>query len=137
MLYEAIYQPDEAHPIPRNIIELPEIRVYIDNFGQKKDDYCLVADLNGEIIGTVWIRILTSDIKGFGNIDDETPEFAISLYKEYRNQRIGTRLMKVMIEYLRENEYKQASLNVKKTITPLNYTKTWDLKSSEKITKII
>lgn len=114
MLYEAIYQPDETNPIPRNIIELPEIRVYIDNFGQKKDDYCLVADLNGEILGAVWIRILAGDIKGFGYIDNETPEFAISLYKKYRNQGIGTKLMTVMIEYLRENGYKQTSLNVKK-----------------------
>jgi ribosomal protein S18 acetylase RimI-like enzyme len=114
MLYQAIYQPDEANPIPRNIVELPEIRVYIDNFGQKKDDYCLVADSNGKIVGAVWIRILAGDIKGFGNIDDETPEFAISLYKEYRNQGIGTQLMTAMIQQLRESGYKQTSLNVKK-----------------------
>jgi hypothetical protein len=38
MLYEAIYQPDETNSIPREVVELPEIRVYIDNFGEKKDD---------------------------------------------------------------------------------------------------
>lgn len=53
MLYEAIYQPDEANLIPRDILKLPEIRLYIDNFGDKKDDYCLVADMNGKIIGAV------------------------------------------------------------------------------------
>lgn len=114
MLYEAIYQPDEANLIPRDVLKLPEIRVYIDNFGNKKDDYCLVADLNGKIVGAVWTRILSGDIKGFGYIDDETPEFAISLYKEYRNCGIGMRLMTAMIEYLQSNGYKQTSLNVKK-----------------------
>lgn len=114
MLYEAIYQPDETNLISREVLKLPEIRVYIDNFGEKKDDCCLVADLNGNIIGAVWTRILSGDIKGFGNIDKETPEFAISLYKEYRNRGIGTRLMTAMIEHLRKSGYKQTSLNVKK-----------------------
>ncbi len=114
MLYEAIYQPDETNPIPREILKLPEIRVYIDKFGDRKDDYCLVADLNGKIIGAVWTRILSGDIKGYGNIDNETPEFAISLYKEHRDKGIGTRLMTEMIEHLRDSGYKQTSLNVKK-----------------------
>lgn len=114
MLYEAIYQPDETDPIPRDVLQLPEIRVYIDKFGQEKDDHCLVADVDGKIVGAVWIRILAGTLKGFGNIDNETPEFAISLIKEYRGQGIGTRLMTQMIDHLREKGYKQASLNVKK-----------------------
>ncbi len=114
MLYEAIYQPDEKNLIPKEVITLPEIRVYIDNFGKSKDDYCLVADLNGEIVGAVWTRILSGNIKGFGYIDNDTPEFAVSLYKEYRNQGIGTRLMTAMIDHLRKSAYKQTSLNVKK-----------------------
>lgn len=114
MLYEAIFQPDETNLIPREVIKLPEIQVYIKDFGLKEDDYCLVADFGGTIVGAVWVRILSGDIKGFGSIDDKTPEFAISLYKEYRNQGIGTRLMSMMIEYLRNGGYKQTSLNVKK-----------------------
>lgn len=45
---------------------------------------------------------------------DETPEFAISLFKGYRNQGIGSLLMSAIIEHLRERGYKQTSLNVKK-----------------------
>ena len=114
LLYEAIYQPNEACLIPREVVKLPEISVYIDDFGDKKDDHCLVADLDGSIIGAVWTRILAGDIKGFGNIDNETPEFAISLYKEYRNRGIGTALMCAMVKHLQNSGYKQASLNVKK-----------------------
>lgn len=114
MLYEAIYQPDENNLIPRDVIKLPEVHAYINNFGNKKDDYCLVADFDGKIVGAVWVRILSDDIKGYGNIDNETPEFAISLYKQYRNHGIGTKLMNAMIEYLRNKGYEQTSLNVKK-----------------------
>jgi len=114
MLYEAIYQPVGSELLPREVIKVPEISVYIDDFLKKKDDYCLVAEVEGIIIGAVWVRILAGEIKGYGNIDDRTPEFAISLIKEYRNQGIGTALMKKMIEYLKENRYKQASLSVAK-----------------------
>jgi len=114
MLYEAIYQPVGSELLPREVIKVPEISVYIDNFLKNKDDYCLVAEVEGIIIGAVWVRILAGEIKGYGNIDDRTPEFAISLIKEYRNQGIGTALMKKMIEYLKENRYKQTSLSVAK-----------------------
>lgn len=113
MLYEAIFQPEGQEPLPRDIIEKPEISVYIDDFG-KQGDYCLVADLDGKIIGAVWVRILAGEMKGYGNIDDKTPEFAVSLYKEYRNRGIGTALMKKMIEHLKESGYAQASLSVDK-----------------------
>lgn len=100
MLYESIYQPDKNNPIPRDIIKIPRIYAYIDDFGKLKDDYCFVADINGQIIGAVWVRIIAGKIKGYGNIDQETPEFAISLFEEYRNQGIGTMLMNKMVDYL-------------------------------------
>jgi len=80
----------------------------------KKDDYCLVAECKGKIIGAVWVRILSGDKKGYGYVDDETPEFAISLFKEYRNLGIGTLLMQQMIEHLKKQEYTQTSLSVQK-----------------------
>ena len=114
LLYEAIYQPDKQNLIPRSVLKIPEVYAYIKDFGKSKDDYCLVAESYEKIIGAVWVRILSGEIKGYGNIDNETPEFAISLFKEYRNQGLGTRLMSKMIEYLREKGYMQTSLSVQK-----------------------
>lgn len=113
MLYEAIFQEDESNPLPKDIIKRPELSVYIDNFG-KKGDFCYVAEANGRIAGAVWVRILAGEIKGYGNLDDKTPEFAISLFREYRNQGIGTALMREMIDRLKSEGYKQASLSVAK-----------------------
>lgn len=112
-LYEAIFQRDEANPISRSVIEQPEIKVFIDGYG-KKDDNCLVAIVDNKIIGAVWTRILSGAVKGFGNIDESTPEFAISLYKQYRGKGIGTRLMLDMLALLKEKGYAQTSLAVQK-----------------------
>jgi len=50
----------------------------------------------------------------FGHIDDETPSFAISLYKEYRGLGIGTKMMEKMLSLLKDKGYKRASLAVQK-----------------------
>jgi ribosomal protein S18 acetylase RimI-like enzyme len=110
-LYEAIFQPDEANLVPKSILQKPELRVYIDDFGKKKDDFCFCAEVDQRVIGLVWVR----NIKGFGSIDEVTPEFAISLYKEYRGYGIGTELMNKMLDYLKQAGYSKASLAVQKT----------------------
>lgn len=50
----------------------------------------------------------------YGHVDDDTPSFAISLYKEYRGCGIGTALMRAMLVILKANGYKRASLAVQK-----------------------
>ena len=50
----------------------------------------------------------------YGHIDDETPSLAISLYKEYRGQGIGTNMMKEMLSLLKTHGYKRVSLSVQK-----------------------
>lgn len=112
-LYEAIFQPDDRNRLPREVIKQPEISVYIDHWGSK-DDLCLVAEVAGRVIGAVWTRILAGTIKGYGNIDQETPEFAISLYQQYRGQGIGKALIQNMILMLKEKGYQQTSLSVAK-----------------------
>lgn len=109
-LYEAIFIPQGVEPPARDIIEQPELRVYTDNFGTRKGDNCLVADLNGKVVGAVWTRIMND----YGHVDDDTPSFAISLYEEYRGRGIGSQLMVKMLELLKRQGYGKASLAVQK-----------------------
>jgi ribosomal protein S18 acetylase RimI-like enzyme len=108
-LYHAIHQPPGTEPLPREVIEKPEIAIYIDNFGGK-DDCALVAKHDGKIVGVACTRI----IPAFGHIDNETPELAISVLPEYRNNGIGTKLLKKLFGVLAEKGYKQTSLSVQK-----------------------
>ena len=109
-LYEAIFIPDGMQKPPRDIIQNDDLQVYIKDFGNRKDDNCLVAEAEGKIIGACWTRIMND----YGHIDDETPSFAISLYEDYRGQGIGTELMENMLNLLKKKGYKKASLAVQK-----------------------
>jgi len=109
-LYEAIFIPAGVEPPPRKIIKQPELKIYYEVFGTGRADHCIVADDNGKVVGAAWTRIMND----YGHVDDETPSFAISLFKEYRGQGIGTRLMLMMLDLLKEKGYKRASLAVQK-----------------------
>lgn len=109
-LYEAIFIPDGIEPPPRNIIDSPELQLYVDCFGALEGDFALVAEIEEKVVGDVWVRI----INDYGHIDDKTPSLAISLYKEYRGQGIGTSMMREMLSLLKAHGYKRASLSVQK-----------------------
>ena len=109
-LYEAIFVPKGTAPPERSIIDKPELRVYIDDFGSRDGDHCLVADFGGKVVGVVWVRIMDD----YGHIDDNTPSFAVSVLDNYRRQGIGSQLMVRMLELLKWQGYEQASLAVQK-----------------------
>ena len=109
-LYEAIFIPEGVAAPPRSIIEQEDLQVYVKDFGGRPDDHCLVAEREGKIVGAVWVRVMDD----YGHVDDRTPSLAISLYKEYRNQGIGTDLLGRMLELLRRKGYRRVSLSVQK-----------------------
>lgn len=109
-LYEAIFIPEGVDPPDRSIIDRPELRLYYQDFGKGKADHCIVADEDGKVIGAVWTRIMND----YGHVDDSTPSFAISLYKEFRGRGVGTKLMYEMLKLLRSHGYEKASLAVQK-----------------------
>lgn len=109
-LYEAIFIPEGIEPPPKSIIAAPELQVYVERFGESKDDRGLVAEVEGKIVGAVWTRIMND----YGHVDAETPSLAISLYKEYRSLGIGTAMMKEILALLQACGYRQVSLSVQK-----------------------
>ncbi len=109
-LYEAIFIPDGVKAPPREIINQPDLQVYVEDFGKRDDDICFVAQVGEKIVGAVWVR----DMNDYGHIAQGIPSFAISLYKEYRNFGIGTALMERMLKELRARGYEKASLAVQK-----------------------
>ncbi len=109
-LYEAIFIPEGVEPPAKVIVEQPELKLYYEDFGTGRADLCIVAEDDGRVIGAAWTRIMND----YGHLDDDTPSFAISLYKEYRGKGIGTELMRKMLELLRKDGYGKASLAVQK-----------------------
>ena len=109
-LYHAIYLPEGVEPPPRSVVDLPELQVYLADFGIRPGDHCLVAEAGEKVVGASWCRI----IEDYGHIDNNTPSLAISLLPEYRGRGIGTQLLTALLRLLRENGYRQVSLSVQK-----------------------
>lgn len=109
-LYHAIYQKEGDSPLHYSITTKPELKMFFENFG-KEHDHCLVAEVDSRIIGAVWVLILA---QGFGHVDAETPELAVSLKPEYRGKGIGTQLMQSMLQLLKQKGYRKVSLSVQK-----------------------
>ena len=108
-LCHAVFQPPGEPPIPREVIFEPNVFAYIKDFGGKND--CgVVAEMSGQIIGAAWTRI----IPGYGHIDANTPELAISVLPEYRGQGAGALLMTRLFELLRHRGYRRTSLAVQR-----------------------
>lgn len=109
-LYEAIFIPEGIEAPDRSIINQPELSLYYEDYGSGSADHCLVAEIDGRVVGAVWTRIMND----YGHLDDDTPSFAISLYKEHRGKGIGTEMMRKMLKLLKSQGWKRASLAVQK-----------------------
>jgi GNAT superfamily N-acetyltransferase len=111
MLYQAIFIPQGQPPLPRPIVEKPELRKYYEDFG-KPGDFCLVAEKHQQLMGAIWIRLFDAQNKSYGFVDAETPEVSMAVLPEYRNQGIGSRIMAILLERLKNGPYPQLSLSV-------------------------
>lgn len=109
-LYEAIFVPKGTEKPPKDIINQPELQVYVKDFGQLRGDYAMVAEDNGKIVGVCWARIMND----YGHLDDQTPSLAISLYQNYRGRGLGTKLTIALLKLLKAKGYQRVSLSVQK-----------------------
>lgn len=107
-LYQAIYLPAGTEPPPRSVVDLPELRVYTENFGTRPGDFCLVAEVDSQVVGVAWSRIM----EDYGHIDNDTPSLALSLLPDCRGQGIGTRLLNCLLALLQNQGYQRVSLSV-------------------------
>ena len=109
-LYQAIFIPQGLEPLPRSILKEPDLEMYIKDFGQQPDDWALAAEVDGLLVGVVWVRIM----KDYGYFDDQTPSLSISFLPDFRGQGLGQQLMTAMLDLLKEKGYPSVSLSVSK-----------------------
>lgn len=109
-LYEAIYIPDGTAATPKSVITCPELQVYIADFGNSKHDKALIVEVDGNIVGAIWARIMND----YGHIDENTPSLAMSVLKAYRGMGIGTLLLTQMLLAEKAAGYAKISLSVQK-----------------------
>ena len=114
MLYLSVFVPPGAAPYDRSIVQLPEISKYIDGWGTKKDDFGIIACISDVPAGAVWARLFGESGKGFGFVDDKTPELVIAIMEGFRNKGLGKMLMEQFFLMAIERGYRKVSLSVDK-----------------------
>jgi ribosomal protein S18 acetylase RimI-like enzyme len=89
----------------------PLLDRYVQDWG-KSGDFGLVAIDNTQAIGAAWLRLFSSDNRGFGYVDEGIPELALAVSPADRGKGIGTKLLMQTIELAR-NLYPAMSLSVR------------------------
>lgn len=98
MLYQALYVPEGQPVLPHEVIYLPELARYVQGWGQPGDCGFIASDATtGQPVGALWLRLLKNENKGYGYVDDDTPELSIAVLPRYRGQGIGTELLSCLV----------------------------------------
>jgi ribosomal protein S18 acetylase RimI-like enzyme len=74
----------------------PDLLRYVKDWGRSGDIGFVAMD--NIPIGAAWLRLFSSEDRGFGYIDEGIPELAIAVLPEYRGKGIGTKLLTQIIE---------------------------------------
>lgn len=112
MLYLALFVPPGAPPLPRAVIEQPELSRYVAAWGKETDGgWLAIATSTALPIGAAWLRLLTGEDQGYGYVNDDTPELSIAVKPEYRGRGVGTALMTRLLATA-QTRYPAISLSV-------------------------
>jgi dimethylargininase len=112
MLYQAIYVPAGEPNPPRDILQSSDLARYVQNWGQVGDLGFLAIDLASQKpIGAAWIRLFTAEVRGYGYVNDQTPELTVAVLPEYRWVGVGTRLIHELLALV-SADYSAVSLSV-------------------------
>jgi len=110
-LYYAIHvPPGETPPVPE-IVDVPELACYVTGWMQHPDDLGVLAEKNETPIGAAWLRRWSGEQRGYGYVDEATPELSMSLLPEHRGRGVGTALLRRLMSLAAER-FAAVSLSV-------------------------
>jgi len=114
-VYHAIYVPEGESPPPRHIIDDPAVARYVAGWGRPGDlGFAAETAPAGKPLGACWVRLWPGDERGYGYVDDRTPELSLAVWPGHRGLGTGTRLLTATLRRVGQ-EYSAVSLSVTAT----------------------
>jgi ribosomal protein S18 acetylase RimI-like enzyme len=109
-LHVALWDPPPAGLRPIEVLQLPGVRIYAEDWGRPAD-VGVVAQVDGVDAGACWVRLLPLGV-GLASIDDETPQLGVALEPEFQHRGYGGRMMIECLDAARLAGYRNISLTV-------------------------
>ena len=112
MLYESIFIDESKKPPLKQLLDTKDMLKYHINWGRPGDQAFIALNSEDKPVGAVWFRLLQGMEKGYGYVDDHTPELGIAVSKEGRGQGLGRKLMLAVLEQAKIDGFLKLSLSV-------------------------
>jgi ribosomal protein S18 acetylase RimI-like enzyme len=107
MLHHAYYwkerAPEDTGPGP--------VALYVKAWGRPGDAAMIAID-GGFPVGAAWYRLFARDRRGYGFVDERTPELAIAVVPNARGKGVGAKLLDALLARARTEGFGTISLSV-------------------------
>ncbi|MBB4824845.1 GNAT superfamily N-acetyltransferase [Sporosarcina luteola] len=110
MVYESAFVPEGQKPFPRAILDEPSVSKYVDGWGEQSGDIGLIAEVDAQQLGAIWLRLFDEEQKCFG--DSQTPELGMAILQEYRGKGFGKALLRALEMQALHYGYRKICLSV-------------------------
>ncbi len=97
-LYHALYVAPGDAPFPPDIVQRTDIARYVSGWMQRDGDSGSLATVGDVPVGAVWLRRWTNAERGYGWIDEQTPELSMALLPDWRGRGIGAQLLRRVLD---------------------------------------
>jgi ribosomal protein S18 acetylase RimI-like enzyme len=112
MLCEAVaWRTGEAEAV-RNHLGETHLARYLDGWGRSGDRGVVAIDESGRRVGAAWCRLFTRDDRGYGFVDEHTPEITLAVEPAARGMGLGEALMHALVAAARQEGRRALSLSV-------------------------
>jgi len=116
MLYEAVFwsRAKDDRPQLEEGLSYDYTKHILENFGCRKGDLAVIAEINGKQVGAAFIRYWDDDINTRGYVSENIPVLVIGVVEAYRRQGIASVLMESIKTLAIDNGISKISLCVTK-----------------------